>query len=39
MAITNSQARIGGLYVGYFNRAAEPAGLNYWAGRSTAACH
>lgn len=31
MAITNSQARIGALYVGYFGRAAEPSGLDYWA--------
>ena len=33
MAITNSQASIGALYVGYFGRAADPAGVDYWAGQ------
>lgn len=33
MAMTNSQARIGAIYVGYFDRAADPSGLDYWAGQ------
>ena len=33
MSISVQQAGIESLYVGYFNRSSEPAGLAYWVGR------
>src|SRR5258708_4259570 len=30
MTISTQQAQIESLYIGYFNRSAEPAGLAYW---------
>src|SRR5262245_25260309 len=33
MAITAQQAHIGAVYVSYFNRSPDPAGLAYWVGQ------
>ena len=33
MAISAQEAQIGQLYVGYFNRSPDPAGLTYWVGQ------
>jgi hypothetical protein len=36
MAIVTKTDQITALYVGYFNRAPDPAGLSYWVGRANA---
>src|SRR5258708_2052420 len=33
MTISTQQAHVESLYIGYFNRSAEPAGLAYWMGQ------
>ena len=33
MAVSAQEAQIGALYVAYFGRAIDPAGLAYWLGR------
>lgn len=36
MAISAQEAQIGALYVSYFGRSVEPAGLAYWVSRLNA---